>query len=758
MMRDDLFVIDAVVQRLVFRIDQHVARADPASQQQRRRADGERDRPPIPASTRAAAGEAGEAMSGRSSALPRAGLPGWAIGVGALVAGVLLFTVLDARRRAASTRRAGQEPRRRPGALPAPPPPLYVPPGPAAAAPIVEAPPAPPPPAAAAAAADRLRAAARAGADAGRRCRAPPPPPRVANEPGAGRSTAAARRRPRRGRRRGRRGGRRRGGRRRRRSPRSAAAPAPACSPTARPPCAQGTLIPAVLETALDSTRPGFARAIVSRDVRGFDGTQVLIPRGSRLIGEYRSEVAPGQHRALVIWTRLIRPDGVTIAIGSPAGDPLGRGGIRANVNSHFFERFAGAILQSGLDIGVNLASPRRRRRHRDRPAGPARRAASARSSSRQQITPTLTVRQGTSISIFVARDLDFTGRREPAMSLAAVDAARARRLSARLSRAADRHAGAARRHRHLRQPARRALGRDDRRRDRAARRAGARRGHLARLARQIAALSHQGISREHPLLSATLPDGARVQVVAPPATRGPLALADPQACLARSGARRLCRRRRLRRDAARREAARRPRSTGRWRRSSMPATLPACSPWRCKARKNILVSGGTSTGKTTFLNALIREIPAEERLILIEDTPELVVQQDNVVGLLAARSALGEAQVSANDLLAASLRMRPGPDHPRRAARRGGLRLPARDQHRPSRLDDHGPCRQRRAGDRADRAARAAGRHPARAATISAIISRARSTSSSSSTRTGGRRSVAEVVFRAGGAVESAQ
>src|SRR5205085_3207248 len=76
------------------------------------------------------------------------------------------------------------------------------------------------------------------------------------------------------------------------------------------------------------------------------------------------------------------------------------------------------------------------------------------------------------------------------------------------------------------------------------------------------------------------------------------------------------------------------------------------------KARKNILVSGGTSSGKTTFLNALIREIPGGERLILIEDTPELVVRQDNVVGLLAARSELGEAQVSANDLLTASLRM----------------------------------------------------------------------------------------------------
>jgi type IV secretion system protein VirB10 len=171
----------------------------------------------------------------------------------------------------------------------------------------------------------------------------------------------------------------------------------------------QGTLIQAVLETAFDSTRPGFARAIVSRDVRGFDGSRVLIPRGSRLIGEYRSETAPGQRRALINWFRLIRPDGVTIAIGSPAADPLGRGGVRANVNTHFFERFAGAILQSALDIGVNLASQ----------AGngtviigvPG----SFQSTTSQliqpaPIMPTLTVPQGRSVSIFVARDLDFTG------------------------------------------------------------------------------------------------------------------------------------------------------------------------------------------------------------------------------------------------------------------------------------------------------------------------------------------------------------
>lgn len=169
----------------------------------------------------------------------------------------------------------------------------------------------------------------------------------------------------------------------------------------------QGTLIPAVLESALDSTRAGFARAIVSRDVRGFDGTQVLIPRGSRLIGEYGSDNGAGQKRALITWTRLIRPDGVTIAIQSPVADTLGRTGVRAKVNTHFWERFSGAILQSALDIGVNIAS-----REAGAPTVIALPGANvtAQAVQPQQITPTLTVKPGTSISVFVARDLDFTG------------------------------------------------------------------------------------------------------------------------------------------------------------------------------------------------------------------------------------------------------------------------------------------------------------------------------------------------------------
>lgn len=181
----------------------------------------------------------------------------------------------------------------------------------------------------------------------------------------------------------------------------------------------------------------------------------------------------------------------------------------------------------------------------------------------------------------------------------------------------------------------------------------------LARLARQIAAVSHQGISREHPLLSATLPDGARVQVVAPPATRGPLALAirkhvAPDLALEdylAAGAFAETKRGREGGTAEIDRALAKKLDAG---------DIAAMLAMAVRARKNILISGGTSSGKTTFLNALLREIPIEERLILIEDTPELVVSQDNVIGLLAARSALGEAQVTANDLLAASLRMRP--------------------------------------------------------------------------------------------------
>lgn len=168
----------------------------------------------------------------------------------------------------------------------------------------------------------------------------------------------------------------------------------------------KGTVIQAVLETALDSTKAGFARAVISRDVYSFDGSRVLIPRGSRIIGEYKADVALGQKRVLIQWQRLMRPDGIMIDMDSPSADPLGRAGIKGKVNSHFFQRFAGAILQSGLDIGTQLAT---RRVSNDTIIIGLPAVTQGLNVVPDKIPPTVKVRQGSSVSVFVARDLDFT-------------------------------------------------------------------------------------------------------------------------------------------------------------------------------------------------------------------------------------------------------------------------------------------------------------------------------------------------------------
>ncbi len=171
----------------------------------------------------------------------------------------------------------------------------------------------------------------------------------------------------------------------------------------------QGATITGVLETALDSDLPGYARAVVSRDVRGFDGSQILIPRGSRVIGEYKSAVAQGQSRAFVIWTRVIRPDGVSIQIASSGTDPLGRAGLAGKVNTHFFQRFSGAILLSVIDAGVSNLSNRNNSTQVIIGSSSDAATASLAALLPTAIPPTIKVAQGAPIRIFVARDLDFS-------------------------------------------------------------------------------------------------------------------------------------------------------------------------------------------------------------------------------------------------------------------------------------------------------------------------------------------------------------
>jgi len=109
----------------------------------------------------------------------------------------------------------------------------------------------------------------------------------------------------------------------------------------------QGTMIQAVMETALDSSLPGQTRAVVSEDVFSFDGSRLLIPRGSRLIGRYRSGIDIAQRRVTIAWDRIILPDNQTIQISSFGGDELGRSGVTGFVDTRFDERFGSAALIS---------------------------------------------------------------------------------------------------------------------------------------------------------------------------------------------------------------------------------------------------------------------------------------------------------------------------------------------------------------------------------------------------------------------------
>lgn len=171
----------------------------------------------------------------------------------------------------------------------------------------------------------------------------------------------------------------------------------------------EGTLIAGVLETAINSDLPGFTRAVVSEDVRSFDGTEVLIPRGSRLIGQYRSGLAIGESRAFVVWTRLILPNGVAIKLASPVTDTLGRAGLGGKVDRHFLERFGSAILLSIIGAGAEiLAAESGNSSVVITSSAQAYGVAQTALQSSVNIPPTIRIAQGSPIRIFAARDLIF--------------------------------------------------------------------------------------------------------------------------------------------------------------------------------------------------------------------------------------------------------------------------------------------------------------------------------------------------------------
>jgi type IV secretory pathway VirB10-like protein len=177
---------------------------------------------------------------------------------------------------------------------------------------------------------------------------------------------------------------------------------------------AQGKLIDAVLESAVNTDQPGMLRALVANDIYGDSGRTVLLPRGSRLIGQYNSDVARGQSRVFVIWQRVIRPDGIDVQLDSGGTDSLGQAGVEGKVNNHFWTMFGAATLLSVIGASASTVGVQ--------PQDNNNSLSTYRSSVSQgfsdaantvlgtfvRIKPTITIHQGTAIKVFVARDLTF--------------------------------------------------------------------------------------------------------------------------------------------------------------------------------------------------------------------------------------------------------------------------------------------------------------------------------------------------------------
>ena len=176
-----------------------------------------------------------------------------------------------------------------------------------------------------------------------------------------------------------------------------------------------GTIIPAALVTGINSDLPGQVIANVSEAV--YDtatGRHLLIPQGSRLIGRYDSQVAFGQRRVLLVWTRLILPDTSSVALDRlPGVDPAGYAGLEDGVDWHWDRILAGAALSTLLGIGAELAAPESRTDGNRIVIAGRESAQDTVNQVGQEITkrnvsiqPTLTIRPGFPMRVMVSKDL----------------------------------------------------------------------------------------------------------------------------------------------------------------------------------------------------------------------------------------------------------------------------------------------------------------------------------------------------------------
>jgi type IV secretion system protein VirB10 len=169
-----------------------------------------------------------------------------------------------------------------------------------------------------------------------------------------------------------------------------------------------GTMIPCILQTAMDSSLPGLVVCVVPQDVQGKTGI-TLLDRGTKVVGEFKGGLRQGVERMFVTWTRAETPQGVIVSLDSPGTDPLGRSGLDGEVDYHFWQRFGGAMLISVVDgameAGVALASKEGTTTIN---TGSSEAVVASILQDSINIPPTIEKHQGELVSILVARDLDF--------------------------------------------------------------------------------------------------------------------------------------------------------------------------------------------------------------------------------------------------------------------------------------------------------------------------------------------------------------
>lgn len=177
----------------------------------------------------------------------------------------------------------------------------------------------------------------------------------------------------------------------------------------------EGKAIKGVLDSAIDSDLPGLIKAHVTEDVYGEEGTTVLIPNGSQLIGKYRSGFFPnGAVRVFIVWTRVKIPGGISIKLNSAGSDQIGRAGMTGSVDAHYIERFGGSLLMSMLSFGVSTAGVSNQDQYNSKSAvrmGLAQSLSNTASNELQQsasIQPTIRIHQGQKLTIIVNKDLNF--------------------------------------------------------------------------------------------------------------------------------------------------------------------------------------------------------------------------------------------------------------------------------------------------------------------------------------------------------------